>query len=303
MGWRGEASAPPPPTQEQLAAQHRAWGAALLSGAAATRAPLALRRLLAGGDPVAHPPAVAAVGPGPLVAPQGPVGEGEFAPQPAVLMGVKVENVPEPGVTVIRTQLQYIVSTSVLLQAVRAKGVNIVSISLRSFQPNWSTASGTDDPAAAAPSSANAGDTGKIVAAAVVPAAAALAVVIALAAWMMQHMRRRKQELAAARKMRESRSSGSWQNGGPNGPPRGDSGLPGGDSTAISTIVEQMRSGNSGAHSAQESLMLPGLGSDWEIDPANIAILRRPDGSEWELGSGASGRVSPSCHAPSPVLL
>lgn len=37
--------------------------------------------------------------------------------------------------------------------------------------------------------------------------------------------------------------------------------------------------------------MLPGLGSDWEIDPANIAILRRPDGSEWELGSGASGRV------------
>lgn len=42
---------------------------------------------------------------------------------------------------------------------------------------------------------------------------------------------------------------------------------------------------------AQESLMLPGLGSDWEIDPANIAILRRPDGSEWELGSGASGRV------------
>ena len=40
--------------------------------------------------------------------------------------------------------------------------------------------------------------------------------------------------------------------------------------------------------------MLPGLGSDWEIDPANIAILRRPDGTEWELGSGASGRVNPA---------
>jgi hypothetical protein len=48
--------------------------------------------------------------------------------------------------------------------------------------------------------------------------------------------------------------------------------------------------------------MLPGLGSDWEIDPANIAILRRPDGSEWELGSGASGRVRrpPRPHTRSP---
>lgn len=60
------------------------------------------------------------------------------------------------GVTVIRTQLQYIVSTSVLLQTVRGKGVNIVSISLRGFQPNWSAAGGTDDPASAAPSAASA---------------------------------------------------------------------------------------------------------------------------------------------------
>ena len=56
----------------------------------------------------------------------------------------------------IRTQLQYIVSTGVLLQTVRAKGVNIVSIALRGFQPNWSATGGTDDMAAAAPSSGGA---------------------------------------------------------------------------------------------------------------------------------------------------
>ena len=31
--------------------------------------------------------------------------------------------------------------------------------------------------------------------------------------------------------------------------------------------------------------------SDWELDPADITILRRPDGGEWLLGTGASGRV------------
>ena len=30
---------------------------------------------------------------------------------------------------------------------------------------------------------------------------------------------------------------------------------------------------------------------DWQLDPASLRILTRPDGSEWELGSGASGRV------------
>lgn len=31
--------------------------------------------------------------------------------------------------------------------------------------------------------------------------------------------------------------------------------------------------------------------SDWEIDPAEIELLKRPDGSTWELGSGGFGRV------------
>eukprot|EP00887_Chlorella_sp_A99_P003887 scaffold11.g3887.t1 len=31
--------------------------------------------------------------------------------------------------------------------------------------------------------------------------------------------------------------------------------------------------------------------SDWEIDPSEISIMKRPDGSDWELGSGGFGRV------------
>jgi serine/threonine protein kinase len=31
--------------------------------------------------------------------------------------------------------------------------------------------------------------------------------------------------------------------------------------------------------------------SDWKIDPSELSIVARPDGSEWLLGSGASGRV------------
>jgi hypothetical protein len=31
--------------------------------------------------------------------------------------------------------------------------------------------------------------------------------------------------------------------------------------------------------------------SDWEIDPKDIEIMKRPDGSEWELGAGGFGKV------------
>ena len=31
--------------------------------------------------------------------------------------------------------------------------------------------------------------------------------------------------------------------------------------------------------------------SDWKIDPSELSIVARPDGSEWLLGSGASGKV------------
>ena len=42
---------------------------------------------------------------------------------------------------------------------------------------------------------------------------------------------------------------------------------------------------------SKRSLTLPGLKSDWEIDPDELVIERFPDGTEWELGSGASARV------------
>ncbi len=45
---------------------------------------------------------------------------------------------------------------------------------------------------------------------------------------------------------------------------------------------------------SKRSLTLPGMGSDWEIDPDELEICRRPDGTEWELGSGASAKVTSS---------
>lgn len=42
---------------------------------------------------------------------------------------------------------------------------------------------------------------------------------------------------------------------------------------------------------SRKSLTLPGMKSDWEIDPDELEICRRTDGTEWELGSGASARV------------
>ena len=42
---------------------------------------------------------------------------------------------------------------------------------------------------------------------------------------------------------------------------------------------------------AKKSMTLPGMQSDWEIDPDELEIANRPDGSEWRLGSGASAHV------------
>ena len=50
-----------------------------------------------------------------------------------------------------------------------------------------------------------------------------------------------------------------------------------------------------------EAAGLPALmrNNDWEIPPMDIEILRREDGSAWELGAGAFGKVGPD---RSPIL-
>lgn len=39
-------------------------------------------------------------------------------------------------------------------------------------------------------------------------------------------------------------------------------------------------------------LELPSLPFDWEIRPEQLVIAKKPDGSPWELGTGAFGKVS-----------
>ena len=39
-------------------------------------------------------------------------------------------------------------------------------------------------------------------------------------------------------------------------------------------------------------LELPTLPCDWEIKPEQLVLSKRPDGTPWELGTGAFGKVS-----------
>ena len=53
--------------------------------------------------------------------------------------------------------------------------------------------------------------------------------------------------------------------------------------------MASLRTGYSGDTASLPSLMGPQ--NDWEIAPMDIEILRRDDGSPWELGAGAFGKV------------
>ena len=53
--------------------------------------------------------------------------------------------------------------------------------------------------------------------------------------------------------------------------------------------MTSLRTGYSGDTASLPSLMGPQ--NDWEIAPMDIEILRRDDGSPWELGAGAFGKV------------
>ena len=66
--------------------------------------------------------------------------------------------------------------------------------------------------------------------------------------------------------------------------------------------MTSLRTGYSGDTASLPSLMGPQ--NDWEIAPMDIEILRRDDGSPWELGAGAFGKVrAPYEPLPSPPLL
>ena len=53
--------------------------------------------------------------------------------------------------------------------------------------------------------------------------------------------------------------------------------------------MTSLQTGYSGDTASLPSLMGPQ--NDWEIAPMDIEILRRDDGSPWELGAGAFGKV------------
>jgi hypothetical protein len=58
--------------------------------------------------------------------------------------------------------------------------------------------------------------------------------------------------------------------------------------------MNSLQTGYSGETGSLPSLM--GMHNDWEIAPMDIEILRREDGSPWELGSGNFGKVHMRSH-------
>ena len=56
--------------------------------------------------------------------------------------------------------------------------------------------------------------------------------------------------------------------------------------------MNSLQTGYSGDTGSLPSSLM-GAHNDWEIAPMDIEILRREDGSPWELGAGAFGKVTP----------
>ncbi len=60
--------------------------------------------------------------------------------------------------------------------------------------------------------------------------------------------------------------------------------------------MNSLQTGYSGDTGSLPSSLM-GAHNDWEIAPMDIEILRREDGSPWELGAGAFGKVT-FCYFP-----
>jgi hypothetical protein len=63
-----------------------------------------------------------------------------------------------------------------------------------------------------------------------------------------------------------------------------------GSAVSLDTSLRTRCSGETGS---LPSLMTQ---NDWEIAPMDIEIMRREDGSPWELGAGAFGKVGGHCY-------
>ena len=71
-----------------------------------------------------------------------------------------------------------------------------------------------------------------------------------------------------------------------------------GDQGVGGQMLSSMRGPGAGGSGQIELPSMPW--SDWEVPADQITICKREDGSDWELGSGAFGKV---CHAPPSCVL
>ncbi|KAK9902754.1 hypothetical protein WJX75_004977 [Coccomyxa subellipsoidea] len=222
-----------------------------------------------------------------------------YGPVPSLAVSYQVWAVPLPGPAVIADKLSYFIRTGQMVGLFQAQGFRINYVQLAKYSPLPGVPAAAPEAAA---STADAGLVGgmkiaKLLAIIIIPVAFAAIVTASVFAYLFFRNKRRFASQAgserpvkdSAQSMHSARSSGG----------KSDMRTSGSGSTTVRSMLDTLYSskGISGqealalASLSKKSLTLPGMQSDWEIDPDELEICRRPDGTEWELGSGASARV------------
>eukprot|EP00884_Botryococcus_braunii_P016058 jgi/Botrbrau1/3135/Bobra.0070s0107.2 len=242
---------------------------------------------------------------------------------PALFMKFRVSDIPVTNIPFLKQQLLFVVGTNELLSVVQDAGQNISAINFFGFQ-----AGNASIPDLAGVSSGESGDGGTslylIVLAAILPVLFMGLLVGGGIMWWNRRKRHRaipsshadlKLQNGGLSAISEDlfTASRATKAGSDNlnslspfalSPPGSDhmgllsgrTSLPGGpdsDRSELATVIDTLKERSLRTDITGQSMLegIQGLQSDWQIDPAELQILKKPDGSEWELGSGAAGRV------------
>ncbi|BDA51135.1 probable serine/threonine-protein kinase STY8 at C-terminar half [Coccomyxa sp. Obi] len=222
-----------------------------------------------------------------------------FGPVPSLAVSYEVFDVPEPGPAVVADKLSYFIRTGQMVRLFQAQGVRIDYVQLAKYSPLPGVpAPAPSDEAAAATSEAGVSKIAKLVGAIVIPVA--FVAILAASIFAYLFFRNKKRHSTAGSEGRPVKDSAQSMHSARSSDRSGLRTSGSGTSTTVRSMLDTLYSSHRGitgqealalASLSKRSLTLPGMGSDWEIDPDELEICRRPDGTEWELGSGASAKV------------
>ncbi|CAK0785070.1 hypothetical protein CVIRNUC_008276 [Coccomyxa viridis] len=240
--------------------------------------------------------------------------EAYTGPVNALAVTYRVSDLPSPGPAVVAEKLSYFIQTGQMVSYLQQAGYKIGTVQLKRFSPLPGVPAhapgalpvppGEEGAVSTAQAGPNLKFVGKLVLGIVLPISLLAIGAAAIFAFLFFKYKRRYAE--SERPIKDSAESmmGSGRKSLP---------ISSGGSGGLRDSGSQYRSGSGGirgimenlsqhqdvsgqealalASLAKRSLTLPGMQSDWEIDPDELEIARKPDGTEWRLGTGASAHV------------